>query len=202
MAVLCMCAQEPVHPCHHAIIWKPHVFAPPSIFPANWSTRNVGTQDITMYATEEQPGSSSSSVMSMFQSLAQQVADMQQREAYAQQPRVRNTAAQVLLHACGHQSFRQTSADWFTVGLGAAHAGVQALASSMSEPSQDVVQQADAVIMRCNAQMHSSSLEALEEEVEAVQRCITPALEQMCAWECKLLKAYPDIKRAFPGRFS
>ena len=137
--------------------------------------------------------------MSLLQSTIERVAALEEREAEILIPRLRNIVAQVLKHACGR--FEATSDTDFFSQLGSAHPGVQRLASSMGVAPQQLVYQADQSITRRNKSIHPNTLAALEEEVGAVQRCITPALQRKCSWECRLLMAYDDVKAAFPDAF-
>ncbi|NCB23748.1 MAG: hypothetical protein EOM56_13135 [Deltaproteobacteria bacterium] len=115
-------------------------------------------------------------------------------------PRLRNAMAQALLHASGQQVFRASTADYFNQ-LGVADEGVCQLAAEMGVPPAQLVARADSLITRRNAMTHPGSLEALDAEVAEVLACVTPALERMCAWECRFLKAYGAMKGAFPERF-
>lgn len=120
-------------------------------------------------------------------------------------PRVRALAAQLLLLACERETLRTAAAAATNCfqQMGVDHIDVCALAADMAVEPAQVVSQADAVISRQNAGWHVPfvSLAELEQEVEVVQRSITPQLQDRCRWECIFIKAYPDIKRAFPTRF-
>uniref|UniRef100_A0A7S0RXV4 Uncharacterized protein n=1 Tax=Chlamydomonas leiostraca TaxID=1034604 RepID=A0A7S0RXV4_9CHLO len=164
----------------------------------NWLTRSVGTQDITVVTVEAPSGGT---MMSMLQALVDRVSSMEVREAEAWAPRLRNTVAQILLHACGEAGFYTTTTDYFSKKLGQADVGVQQLAASMGVSPQQLVGNADAVIMCRSKSIHPSTLADLEDEIAAVQRCITPALQRACTWECRFLMSYNDIKKAFPDRF-
>lgn len=165
----------------------------------NWPTRRVGTQDITVVVVEVP---SSGTMMSMIQALTDRVSNMEAREAVAWAPRLRSIVAQILLHACGEGGFYKTSADYFAKTLGQTHSGVQQLATSMGITTMQLVENADAVIMRRNMSIHPITLADLDDEVAAVQRCITPAMRRACNWECKILASYNDIKKALPDSFS
>lgn len=171
-------------------------------------TRNVPAEDVTVIAEQREAGGGSA--LSLLQALSERVAALetervaaQEREAEAWAPRLRNIVAQVLLHACGRQRFDTTpplDTNYFSQ-LGSAHPRVLQLASSMGVAAQQLINQADKSITRRNAATHPKPLAALEEEVAAVQRCITPALQRMCSWECRFLLAYDTIKAAFPDAF-
>jgi hypothetical protein len=164
----------------------------------NWMTRNVPPEDVTVIAEE---AAGAGSYMSLLQSTIERVAALEEREAEILIPRLRNIVAQVLKHACGRQHVEATSDTDFFSQLGSAHPGVQRLASSMGVAPQQLVYQADQSITRRNKSIHPNTLAALEEEVGAVQRCITPALQRKCSWECRLFMAYDDVKAAFPDAF-
>lgn len=116
-------------------------------------------------------------------------------------PRVRNLAAQLLLLACGRETLRTTETDYFRQ-LGVQHESVCALATDMAVAPAQVVTHADGVIACHNAQIHFGDLAQLEQEVQEVQRNITPQLEACCRWECKFINAYSCIKERFPTRFA
>ena len=137
-----------------------------------------------------------------FKRVWQELEQLKAREVDAWTPRLRNVATQILLHACGQQNFRhKPSTSSFFRDLGEEHAGVRELATSMLVAPRQLVAQADAVISRRNRQVHPGFVADLDEEVEMVQRSITPALMQACNWECKIVMAYADVKRVFADRF-
>ncbi|EFJ41537.1 hypothetical protein VOLCADRAFT_98566 [Volvox carteri f. nagariensis] len=133
--------------------------------------------------------------------LSSRVSDLEKREAIAWQPRLRNLATQILLHACGNQEFRTTSSDYFAKLAEARDSGLQQVAAGMHMKLAQVATEADNVLTRQNLHVHSSSLEMLEAEVDAVRKCITIELEQSCPQECRFVHAYEVIKGAFPVHF-
>mmetsp|Transcript_8258 Transcript_8258/g.24931 ORF Transcript_8258/g.24931 Transcript_8258/m.24931 type:complete len:187 (+) Transcript_8258:379-939(+) len=172
----------------------------------NWQERNVGMKAITVIGVEASNDTGTimsllQSLMSLLQSLSREVSMLKEREVTAWTPRIRNAAAQLLLHACGQQSFRQTGSDWFQQ-LGPEDKGVEQLAQAMHVPAARLVVQADSVLTRCNAHIHPGSQQALDEEVSAVVGVLTPAMESAMPWECRFLRAYQAVKQAFPQHFS
>ncbi|PNH08956.1 hypothetical protein TSOC_004477 [Tetrabaena socialis] len=129
----------------------------------------------------------------------QEASKMLQREAEMWAPRLRDTVAQVLLRACGQQRFRTTA----SIKLAAArHDKLQELTVGMDMTCEDVAELANDVLVRHNGHIHPGSLAALEEEVDIIRRCMTPALERLCPQECGFLEAYELIKDAFPDQFA
>lgn len=179
----------------------------------NWQTRSVGAENITVVAIPQSPaGSAAPSLLEVLlgrivhleaanaeHDVREAARDVREAEMVAQ--RLRNAVGQVLLHACGQQDFRGASTGTYFQVLGVTHPGVQRLAQLMQATAAEVARQADAAITRRNSAIHPSSQQALDEEVAAVQRCITPALQQLCRWECRFIQGYANIKAAFPGRF-
>jgi hypothetical protein len=170
----------------------------------NWKERLVGSQGVTVMAAP------SVTIMAMLQTMSARLTAMEQREAAsglreaeAWAPRLRNIIAQVLLHACGKQDFRTaTEAGYFKKLLMAHDSGLQQLATDMGATTSEVADKADEVLTRHNQHIHPGSLVTLEAEVDAVQRCVTPMLRQLCPQECRFLEAYHHIKAAFPKRFT
>eukprot|EP00955_Chlamydomonas_euryale_P039108 351301-Chlamydomonas_euryale.AAC.3 len=170
----------------------------------NWEGRNVGTNAITVIGVE---AGTSPSLLSMLQSLSKKVSMLEERLVVTEEqmlpawtPRIRNAAAQLLMHACGEQSFQQTSSTWFRQ-LGAEDKGVQQLAQAMSVQPKQLMWQADNVVSRRNADIHPGIQEALDEEVSMVLGVLTPAMERAMPWECQFLRAYEAVKQAFPQQF-
>ncbi|KAG2482766.1 hypothetical protein HYH03_018306 [Edaphochlamys debaryana] len=119
--------------------------------------------------------------MDMMKALMGQVSSQQRQLAVLAAPRLRNVVAQVLLHACGQQSFRT---------------------SFMGLTPVAMARNADAVLTRCTAGVHPGSLQDLEGEVAAVRSLVTPELQQQCPQECHFLAAYEQqLKAAYPDRF-
>ena len=119
------------------------------------------------------------------------------REARFWEPRVRSLAAQLLLLACNQQHLCKSECDDFRK-MGVDNAAVLHLAQAMGATAQQVVANADAVMSH---QIHPPTLADLEQEVAKVRSILFPELEQLCSWECRLIRAYEDIKRAFPLSF-
>lgn len=160
----------------------------------NWESRKVGTRDLTVVV--EPPAM----LGGMLSSVMERMEALENREALLAAPRMRNTAAQVLLHAVGKASFRTTATDYYSK-MGSAHAGVQQLASALMVAPEQLVQQADQLISRRNAGTHCGSLAQLDEEVQEVKGLISPRLQQLCRWECLVIEQYAAVKAAFADHF-
>jgi hypothetical protein len=165
--------------------------------------RRVGSQNFTVVAAL------SGTMLEVLQEmqrgnarLAARLDAVEQGQAADRVARLRNCVAQMLLHACGEQTFRTSRCDYFGRMSAAQDPQLQQLAQSMGmATTAEVARQADGVITRRNQHIHPGSKEALDSEVSALQGLITPALEQMCPQECRFLRAYGDVKGAFPTRF-
>ncbi len=158
------------------------------------SQQLLGNQDITVMT---HPAPTLSSMLSQMQ-------QMQQSLAISHAPRLRNTTAQILLLAAGQTAFRgvPTDCDYFR-RLGASHLGVCKISDVLGVPPARFMAQAEAVIVRRNGLIHPMTLGALDEEVEELQNAIatSPALLQLCKWECCIIMQYVEVKAAFPERF-
>ncbi len=106
----------------------------------------------------------------------------------------------MLLVASGAQQL-EPSCNFYKQMLTAQGSRTQQVAQGVGMAGAAFAQQADSVVRLCMQQIKSSSLAALETEVQALRGLITPALEQLCPEECRFLQAYEDIKASFPQRF-
>lgn len=163
-----------------------------SNMPVPPAQQRLGNQDITVI-THPAP---------TINNLLVQMQFMQQSMATAHAPRLRNIAAQILLHAAGQADFRGEAAECdYYRQLGASHSGVCTISEALRVQPRRFIEQADAVIERRNALIHPVTLAVLDEEVAELTRVISPALQQLCRWECDVLLHYDEFKAAFPARF-
>ncbi|KAG2424698.1 hypothetical protein HXX76_014274 [Chlamydomonas incerta] len=149
--------------------------------------------------------------------LEQCISAMEQREVIAWQPRLRDLAAQILLHACGGRQevvlARPAGCGCFAEMAAAENDDslrLQRVATCLGMELAQLGEAADAVLQmgRSGTHAHTAAggvasrlLVSLEAEVHAVRSCITPALEQACPQECRIVRGYEVIKAAFPARF-
>jgi hypothetical protein len=162
----------------------------------SWEGRLLGSRAVTVLAPPPDQ------MVQLLNHLAGSVKTIEHRFAVAIVPRVRNVAAQILKIASGPDTFRtsQRTSDRFR-SLGVEHQGVVQLAKSMKVTPRVLVERVDELLHRQNAHTHPGALAALDAEVAEVASTITPAMQQLACWECKIVAHYEVVKAAFPLKF-
>ena len=174
------------------------VFSDSNLPVENWhGGRCVGIQDIIVEAQTSQP----ITFVELIGSVSERQQQSEQREAIRDKRQVSNLATQVLMYACGQQSFRDPSVCSYFSSLGTGHPGVASLAQSLTTPPAVLVDQLDRVVTRRNGMLHPVDLATLNDEVDDMVQLITPSLQRLCKWECIIVQNYAAIKAAFPGNF-
>ena len=137
------------------------------------------------------------SVLGQVQDLTARAEVTDKQMAIASAPRVRNAAAQVLLHLTGGKL--RTSRSTRFERLGARHPLIVELARGREVAPAVLVAHCDKIISRRNGLMHFGSLHELDQEAHEVQGLMTPELRRMCPWECFVMDHYQLFRQKFPS---
>ena len=158
----------------------------------NWRERLVGAEEVTVIAAP------SATFTELLQSMLQRMQRLESSTAALGAPRLRNVAAQILLVIAGEQDFCQTTTDYYEKLV---DPRLPSMATCLSTSVDKLRVAADGVIERRNNTIHPSTVGELDHEVSEVLKFVSPELERMCWWECKVVSEYAQLKALFPDKF-